>query len=86
MNSSSYLRVLPIITQNSFTGSPTRTNASLAVCKHCSGTVTCLEAVAPRCPIKKVFLSMSQNSLENICARASFLIVCLKSFIIAKQK
>ena len=26
MSSSSYLRVLPIITQNSFTSSPTRTN------------------------------------------------------------
>ena len=26
MNSSSYLRALPIITQNSFTSSPTRTN------------------------------------------------------------
>ena len=26
INSSSYLRVLPIITQNSFTNSPTRTN------------------------------------------------------------
>ena len=26
-----------------------------AVCKHCSGTVTCLEAVAQRCSVKKVF-------------------------------
>ena len=44
------------------------------------------EAVAQRCSAKKLFLEISQNSQKNICARASFLIVCLKSFIIAKQK
>ena len=27
-----------------------------------------------RCPLKKVFLEISQNSKENTCARASFLI------------
>ena len=27
-----------------------------------------------RCSVKKVFLEISQNSQENICARASFLI------------
>ena len=27
-----------------------------------------------RCSIKKVFLEMSQNSLENTCVRVSFLI------------
>ena len=32
------------------------------------------EAVVQRCPVKKVFLEISQNSLENACARASFLI------------
>ena len=32
------------------------------------------EAVARRCPVKKVFLEISQNSLENTSARASFLI------------
>ena len=32
------------------------------------------EAVVQRCPVKKVFLQMSQNSQENNCARVSFLI------------
>ena len=32
------------------------------------------EAVAQRYSIKKVFLEISQNSQENICARASFLL------------
>ena len=32
------------------------------------------EAVAQSCSAKKVFLEISQNSLENTCARASFLI------------
>ena len=56
-----------------------------SVCKHCSGAVTCLEAVTQRCSVKKVFLEISRNSQENISARASFLIVCLKSFSIARQ-
>ena len=33
-----------------------------------------LEAVAQRCSVKKVFLEISQNSQENTCASASFLI------------
>ena len=33
-----------------------------------------IEAVAHRCSVKKVFLEIPQNSLENTCARASFLI------------
>ena len=32
------------------------------------------EAVAQRCSIKEVFLKVSQNSLENTCARVSFLL------------
>ena len=32
------------------------------------------EAVTRRCSAKKVFLQISQNSLENTCVRASFLI------------
>ena len=32
------------------------------------------EAVIQRCSVKKVFLKISQNSEENICARVSFLI------------
>ena len=31
------------------------------------------EAVARRCSVKKVFLEISQNSLENTCVRVSFL-------------
>ena len=33
-----------------------------------------LKAVVQRCSVKKVFLEISQNSQENICARVSFLI------------
>ena len=33
-----------------------------------------LEAVAQRCSMKKVLLEILQNSQENTCARASFLI------------
>ena len=33
-----------------------------------------LEAVVRRCPVKKLFLRISQNSQENTCARVSFLI------------
>ena len=32
------------------------------------------KAVAHRCSVKKVFLEISQNSQENICARVYFLI------------
>ena len=33
-----------------------------------------LETIVQRCSVKKVFLGISQNSQENICARVSFLI------------
>ena len=33
-----------------------------------------LEAVLRSCSVKKVFLKISQNSLENTCVRNSFLI------------
>ena len=39
-----------------------------------------LEAVVRRCPVKKVFLKIFQNSQENTCARAFFLIK-LQAFI-----
>ena len=39
--------------------------------------IVVLEAVARRCSVKKVFLKISQNSQENTCARASFLIKSL---------
>ena len=32
------------------------------------------EAIAQRCSVQKVFLEISQNSLEHTCARVSFLI------------
>ena len=32
------------------------------------------ETLARRCSVKKVFLEISQNSQENICARVSFVI------------
>ena len=31
-----------------------------------------IEAVAQRCSVKKMFLEISQNLQENICARVSF--------------
>ena len=31
-------------------------------------------AVVPKCSVEKVSLGITQNSLENTCARASFLI------------
>ena len=33
-----------------------------------------IEAVVQRCSVKKVFLKISQDSLESTCAGASFLI------------
>ena len=50
------------------------------ILKH-QGNVRCrivssgTEAVVWRCSVKKVFLEISQNSPENSCARASFLIM-----------
>ena len=37
-------------------------------------SVTNSEAVVQKCSVKKVFLEISQNSQENTCATASFLI------------
>ena len=34
----------------------------------------CTDAVARKCSVKEVFLEISQNSLENNCARVSLLI------------
>ena len=36
--------------------------------------VNCLEVVVQRCSTKNIFLEISQNSQDNTCARASFLI------------
>ena len=36
------------------------------------------EAVVRGCPLKKVFLEISQNSQENTCARVSFYLNCKK--------
>ena len=43
-----------------------------------------LEAVAQRCPVKKVFWEISQNSQENTCAGASFLIKLIKKETLAQ--
>ena len=40
----------------------------------CFVNVDILEAVSRRYFLKKVFLEILQNSQENVCARASFLI------------
>ena len=37
------------------------------------GTFGVSETVTQRCSVKKLFLEISQNSQENICARVSFL-------------
>ena len=37
-------------------------------------TVQFVTEAVPRCSVKKVFLQISQNSQEKICARVSFLI------------
>ena len=44
------------------------------------------EAVVIRCSVKKVFLEISQNSQENTCARASFLIKLQASGLQLYQK
>ena len=37
--------------------------------------IVCIEeAVTNRCSMKKVFLEISQNSLENTCVKVSFLL------------
>ena len=48
----------------------------------------CKEAVARRCSVKKVFLKISQYSLENTCARISFFnnIAVLKSATLLKKR
>ena len=40
-----------------------------------------IEVVAQTCSVKKVYLEISQNSQENICARVSFLIKLACNFI-----
>ena len=42
-------------------------------------------AAAQECSIKKVFLEISQNSQENTCARASFLLSCRACNFIKKE-
>ena len=54
---------------------PVSKNAEAAVRK-CSW-----EAVAQRCPVKKLFLEISQNSQENTCARASLLLKLEGNFV-----
>ena len=42
--------------------------------RNCSQIFVLTEAVVQRCSAKKMSLKISQNSLENICARVPFLI------------
>ena len=46
----------------------------------------CSEAVVRRCSVKKVFLQILQNSQENTCARASFLIKLLAPATLLRKK
>ena len=50
----------------------------------CCKIFNALGAVARRCSVKKVFLKILQNSQENTCARASFLIK-LQAYVIKKE-
>ena len=54
--------------------SSTLTNRPLLHARIPHSTVVITEADIQRCSIKKVFLKISQNSQENTCTRASFLI------------
>ena len=58
--------------------------------QHFSITLLSTEAVTRRCSVKKVFLKISQNSLENTCARVFFLIklqaeVCIVNATLLEQ-
>ena len=69
MNSSRYLRVLykivsPVLLQELIN--------DFAVCKYCSGKVV------QRCSVKSILRNFAKFT-ENICARVSFLKVCLKA-------
>ena len=43
------------------------------------------EAVARRCSVKKVFLKISESSLESTCARVSFLIKLWPATLLIKK-
>ena len=43
------------------------------------------EAVAQRLSVKKMFLKISQNSQESICARVTLLIKVLKKMFLIKR-
>ena len=44
------------------------------------------KAIAQTCSVKKVFLEIWQNALENTCARASFLIKLQASATLLKKR
>ena len=73
MNSSTYLRVLSIITQIVSPVLLQELINDFAVCKHCSGTVTCLEAVAQRCSVKKGILrNLAKFTGKHLCQSLFF--------------
>ena len=44
-----------------------------------------VEAVARRCSVKKVFLEISRNSLENTCARVSLFLLNFQEYFFYKK-
>ena len=86
MNSNSYLRVLPVITQNSFTSSPTRTNQQFC-CLQARQWYSYLFRIShPEVLFKKGILSNFAKFTGKDLCQSLFLTVCLKSLIIAKNK
>ena len=86
MNSSSYLRVFPVITQNSFTSSPTRTNQRFCCVQALQWYSYLFGSSRPELLFKKGILSNFAKFTGKDLCQSLFLTVCLKSFIIAKQK
>ena len=57
------------------------TDGSIQMAKTWFPQMMTIEVVAQTCSVKKVYLEISQNSQENICARVSFLIKLACNFI-----
>ena len=91
MNSSSYLRVLPIITTKQFHHFSYKNKLTISPSASTLYTVTCSEAVVQMCSVKQVFLEISQSSQENTCASLFFksmsekLYFCETEQILSKQ-
>ena len=85
MNSSSYLRDFPIITQNNFTSSPTRTNYRFCYLQVRQWYNYLFRSRCPEELFKNGILCNFTKFTGKVYARASFLTVCLKSFIVAQH-